>query len=64
MTYTLFIWTIVAMAGDRFHQEKAYDWRPIAEFHSFAGNDALEKCEQGARQLALKPEKYRCVRTK
>lgn len=62
MTYILMIWTVVAMAGDRFHQAKAMDWRPIGEFHNT--NDAQEKCEAAARQLGLKSENYRCVRSK
>lgn len=68
MTYILMIWTVVAMAGDRFHQAKAYDWRPISEFHSSgygeSNADVLAKCEAAARQLGLKSENYRCVRNK
>lgn len=64
MIYTLFIWTVVAMAGDRHYQAKEHDWRPIAEFQSGAGENGQTLCEQGARQLGLKVEKYRCVRTK
>ena len=68
MTYILMIWTVVAMAGDRFHQAKAHDWRPIGEFHMEEGRmgkkTAQEMCEDAARQLGLKMENYRCVRSK
>jgi hypothetical protein len=68
MTYILMIWTVVAMAGDRHHQAKAYDWRPIGEFHMEEGRmgkkTAQEMCEDAARQLGLKIENYRCVRSK
>jgi hypothetical protein len=58
MIYTLYLWTVVAMAGDRVYQEKHMDWRPIGEFAS------KEMCEDGARQLGIKAEKFRCVRSK
>ena len=66
MIYTLFIWTVVAMAGDRHYQDKAYDWRPISEFHdsTIPPQLAKEKCEAAGKQLGLKSENYRCVRTK
>jgi hypothetical protein len=68
MTYILMIWTVVAMAGDRHVQEKAYEWRPIGEFHMEEGRmnkkTALEMCEEAARQLGLKSDRYRCVRSK
>lgn len=67
MTYILMIWTVVAMAGDRFYQAKAYDWRPIGEYHQDNWErkyNAQEMCEQAARQLGLKAENYRCVRNK
>jgi len=68
MTYILMIWTVVAMAGDRHAQEKAYEWRPIGEFHMEEGRmnkkTALEMCEEAARQLGLKSDRYRCVRSK
>jgi hypothetical protein len=41
MIYTLYLWTVVAMAGDRFHQNRTLDWRPIGEFAS------KELCEDG-----------------
>jgi len=71
MTYILVIWTVVAMAGDRHYQTKAMDWRPLGEFHSELlssgfqnGKTALEMCTDAARQLGLKYENYRCVRSK
>ena len=64
MIYTLYLWTVVAMAGDRFHQAKAYDWRPIGEYHTSNDGTGRERCEDAARQLGLKMENYRCVRSK
>jgi len=66
MTYILVIWTVVAMAGDRHYQTKAMDWRPIGEFYNSTdtGKNALEMCTDAARQLGLKYENYRCVRSK
>jgi hypothetical protein len=64
MIYVLMLWTTVAMAGDRHVQQKAYDWRPMAEFHDFSAGTGLAKCEEAARQLGLKSDRYRCVRTK
>ncbi len=68
-TYILVIWTMVG--GDGWSPVKAkYDWRPIGEFHMEAGHiggrykTAEQMCEEGARQLGLKPENYRCVRSK
>lgn len=68
MTYILMIWTVVAMAGDRHYQAKSYDWRPLGEFHLEDGRmnktTAKEMCEQAGRDLGLKSENYRCVRSK
>lgn len=65
MTYVLFLWTTVAMAGDRFGQKIDYDWRPMAEIHSNVSDiTAKEMCHQAARELGLKSNMYRCVRTK
>jgi len=68
MTYILMIWTVVAMGGDRHYQAKAYDYRPIGEFHMeedrMGKKTALEMCEAGTRQLGLKTENYRCIRSK
>jgi hypothetical protein len=64
MTYTLFIYAVIAMAGDRHYQAREYNWRALAEFHDSTTPPQLaqEKCETAARQLGLK--EYRCVRTK
>ena len=70
MSYILMIWTVVAMGGDRHYQAKAYDWRPVGEFQKEmgmsgpVGKTAQEMCEDAARQLGLKSENYRCVRSK
>lgn len=67
MIFTLYIWTVVAMAGDRFHQSKSYDWRPLGEFHQDNWErkyNAKEMCERAAQELGLKTENYRCVRSK
>ena len=67
MTYILMIWTVVAMAGDRHYQSKAYDWRPIGEYHQDNWErkyDAKQMCEEAARQLGLKSDNYRCIRNK
>lgn len=67
MIYILMIWTAVAGAGTKSSTYYKYDWRPIGEFHMEEGRmgkkTALEMCEAGARELALKRENYRCVRT-
>ena len=59
MSYILVIWTIVGYAGTQVSTHTKYDWRPIGEFHGTQAN-----CEIAARQLSLKPEAYRCVRSK
>lgn len=65
MTYVLMMWTAVAMVGNANVQHTAYDWRPMSEFHDYGVRDgAQEKCEAAARQMGLKSERYRCVRTK
>lgn len=67
MTYILMIYTIVASAAGTTTYS---DWRPIGEFHSAfvypteGSTSGLDKCEAAAKQLSLKPEKYRCVRSK
>ena len=66
MTYILVIWTIVAAGGPAIHH-RLYDWRPIGEFHQDNWErkyTAKEMCEAAAQQLNLKPETYRCVRSK
>jgi hypothetical protein len=65
-TYILVIWTVVGGAGWSPITAK-YDWRPVGEFHKDTWErkyTAKEMCEEGARQLGLKPENYRCVRSK
>jgi hypothetical protein len=64
MTWTLIIWTVVAMAGDRHYQAREYSWKPLTEFHdsTYPPQLAQEKCEMAAKQLGLK--EYRCIRTK
>lgn len=69
MIYILLIWTVVGASDSRGGQMKAYrDWRPLGEFHLEDGRmnkiSAKEMCEQAARQLGLKTENYRCVRSK
>jgi hypothetical protein len=64
MTYILMIWTVVAMGGDRHYQGKVHDWRPLGEYHSSFSESGRERCEAAARQLGLKMENYRCVRSK
>lgn len=67
-TYILVIWTVVGYAGTQSSTHIKMDWRPIGEFHleqgRLGGKSALEMCEDAARQLALKSENYRCVRSK
>lgn len=73
MIYTLFIWTVVGFAGAGTQVsttfKKEMDWRPLATVEPMyldEKNDAKlkAKCEEVARQLNIKPEQYRCVRTK
>lgn len=68
LSYILVIWTVVGYAGTQISTHTKMDWRPIGEFHleqgRTGGKSALEMCEDAARQLALKPENYRCVRSK
>lgn len=65
MTYILLIWTAVACSSSGYCK---YDWRPLGEFHMEEGRmgkkAAQEMCEDAARQLGLKIENYRCVRSK
>jgi hypothetical protein len=69
MSYILMIWTAVAAAGGGgaggFHRVE-YSWRPIGEFHtnSTSAISAQQLCRDAARELGLKPENYRCVRSK
>lgn len=64
MTYILVIWTVVGVVSVNDHK---YDWRPIGEFRRDDWErklSAKEMCEAAARELALDPKKYRCVRNK
>lgn len=66
----LMIWTVVGYAGTQTSTHTKYDWRPLGEFHMEQGRmggdykTARQMCEEAARQLALKSENYRCVRSK
>lgn len=66
MIYTLFIWTVVACGDIRLGCK--YDWRPIGEFISInemnGRTDAKAMCEDAARQMGMKVENYRCIRSK
>lgn len=71
MIYILMIWTVVgAGASSKSADVIKYDWRPLGEFHSERDargpgvKPALEMCTDAARQLGLKYENYRCVRSK
>ena len=70
MTYVLMIWTVVAatVGHSKQYPMLQHDWRPIAEFHANGHSESnyttLTKCQEAARQLGLKSERYRCVRTK
>jgi len=67
MIYILMLWTVVSASDSPGTPPKAYyDWRPLGEFHYSAKppETAQEKCEIAARQLGLKPDVYRCVRSK
>lgn len=63
MTYILVIWTAIACAK----YNCKYDWRPIGEFHQEVLErkiSAKEMCEDAARQLSLKTNEWRCVRSR
>jgi len=66
ISYVLVIWTTVAVTSGGVYR----DWRPIGEFQIENGRvgssfrTAEQMCHDGAKQLNLKPENYRCVRTK
>ena len=70
MIYILMIWTVVGHGGGHATSSK-YDWRSLGEFYSETnghgfqnGKTAQQMCEDAARQLGLKTENYRCVRSK
>jgi hypothetical protein len=67
--YILMIWTVVGASDSQGGPMKAYhDWRPLGEFHLEDGRmgrkSAREMCESAARELGLKTDAYRCVRSK
>ena len=68
MIYILMIWTAVAASDSRGGPMKLYqDWRPLGEFHMDSWErkyNAREACERAAKELGLKTENYRCVRSK
>jgi hypothetical protein len=64
MIYILMIWTVVGVgAADRTPNIIKMDWRPLGEFYSGIDN-GKEMCEKAARELGLKTENYRCIRSK
>ena len=66
MIYILMIWTVVGHAGMSHSTSTKMDWRPLGEFYDspHAGKTAQQMCEDAARQLGLKSDAYRCVRSK
>jgi hypothetical protein len=69
MIYILLIWTVVGVGDAKGSRTVIkYDWRPLGEFHMEEGRmgkkTAREMCEDAARQLGLKTDVYRCVRSK
>lgn len=66
MIYILMIWTVVGYAGTQTTTHTKMDWRPLGEFYNSVdvGKNGREMCEDAARQLGLKAENYRCVRSK
>jgi hypothetical protein len=71
MIYILLIWTVVGYGGTKSGLHTKHDWRPLGEFYSETnghgfqnGKTAQQMCEDAARQLGLKNDAYRCVRSK
>ena len=70
MIYILMIWTVVSHAGMNHSTSTKMDWRPVGEFQKETGmsgpvgKTAQQMCEDAARQLGLKTDAYRCVRSK
>jgi hypothetical protein len=67
--YILMIWTVVGVGDAKGSRTVVkYDWRPLGEFHLEEGRmgrkSALQMCEEAAKQLGLKSDNYRCVRSK
>lgn len=57
MEYALVAWVVVSST---FCGMFAKDWRTIATFKTVAKEQALEKCEQAAKDLDL--TKFKCVK--
>lgn len=73
MIYILIIWTVVAggVRPNYSGMELQRDWRPLGEFHAELLNSgfqtsktAQQMCEDAARQLGLKSDAYRCIRSR
>lgn len=71
MIYILMLWTVVGYAGTGTSTYTKHDWRPLGEFQAEISNSGLQTgktaqqmCEDAARQLNLKADTYRCVRSK
>lgn len=74
MIYILMIWTTVAAWGTgtgNYNPTNIKDWRPLGEFQAELSNSgfqtsktAQQMCEDAARQLGLKTENYRCIRSR
>lgn len=71
MIYILMIWTAVAASDSKGGPMKVYhDWRSLGEFSvgstegAWSRKSAHQMCEDAAKQLGLKTENYRCVRSK
>jgi hypothetical protein len=62
--YTLFLWTVVGFAGTGTMTHTKMDWRPMTQFDAGTDANALKRCEDGAVQLGLEKERYRCIKTK
>jgi len=66
MIYILMIWTVVGYAGTQVSTHIKMDWRTLGEFHTSSDgrSDARQLCEEAAKQLGIKSDNYRCVRSK
>lgn len=65
MIYILMIWTAVAASDSRGGPLKVYhDWRPLGAFETSPVSNGLQLCEAAAKQLGIKHEMYRCVRSR
>jgi hypothetical protein len=59
MTYMLVIWTLVGLGTNNSGVSYTkYDWRSLGEFSS------IELCHSGARELSIKEENFKCIRSK